>query len=81
MRDYYQEMRDACADIVKQAARDIQDPERFSWCIHLDHVLEMAKWVSMDRSESVDAAKEAVAKGIGDALLKAVAEDQEQGRW
>lgn len=81
MRDYYQEMRDACADIVKQAARDIQDPEGLSWYGHLDHVLEMAKWVSMDRDESLDAAKEAVAKGIGDAFLKTAEEDQKQGRW
>ena len=32
MRDYYQEMRDACAEIVKRVASDISDPEGSAWC-------------------------------------------------
>ena len=78
MRDYYQEMRDACAEIVKQAARDIQDPEGLSWYGHLDHVLEMAKWVSMDRGEALCAAKEAMAKGFGDMFAKLVEAELDQ---
>ena len=71
MRDYYQEMRDACAEIVKHVASDISDPESSAWCGKLGEVLEMAKWVATDKNEIDEVAANALRGGVADAILEA----------
>lgn len=71
MRDYYQEMRDACAEIVKHVASDISDTESSAWCGKLGEVLEMAKWVATDKNEIDEVAANALRGGIADAILEA----------
>ena len=66
MADYYQRMREACARIVENSV----DSD------NLHDVLEMAKWVAMDRDEAMEAYKEALEKamkeGVAEAMLKAI---------
>lgn len=76
MRDYYQEMRDACAEIVKGVASAYREYGQPECSGNLHDVLEMAKWVSIDRDEALEASRDAVAKGIGDAFAKMVKEEQ-----
>lgn len=72
MRDYYQEMRDACAKIVITAS-ELGKNDLYS--VDMEDILAMAKWVSLDRDEALEASKQAVAKGIGDAFTKMVKEE------
>lgn len=76
MTDYYQEMRDACAEIVKTAAKACaENAERLDY-ISFDSLLNLAKWVAMDRDDAMAACKEAMEKamekGVENAMLKAV---------
>lgn len=71
MRDYYQEMRDACAEIVKHVASDISDLESSAWCGKLGEVLEMAKWVATDKNETDEVVANALRGGVADAILEA----------
>ena len=79
MTDYYQEMRDACAEIVKNAGRLCSDYESPVCSGNLHDVLEMAKWVAMDRDEAMEAYKKAIEKavreGVAEAALKAIEQD------
>lgn len=75
MRDYYQEMRDACAEIVKGVASAYREHGQPECSGSLHDVLEMAKWVSLEKTEAIDASKEAVSKGIGDAFTKLIQEE------
>lgn len=69
MSDYYQRMREACALIVENSGN----------ASNLHDVLEMAKWVAMDRDEAMEACKEALEKamkeGVAEAMLKAIEKD------
>lgn len=76
MTDYYQDMRDACAEIVKTAAKACaENPERLDY-ISFDALLDMAKWVAMDRDDAMAACKEAMEKamekGVENALFKSI---------
>lgn len=74
MTDYYQDMRDACARIVKDAA-DRSDLIG----ANLHDLLEMAKWVAMDRDDAMAACKEAMEKamekGVENALFKSIEQE------
>lgn len=75
MTDYYQEMRDACATIVKTAAKACgENHERLDY-MSFEHLLGMAKWASLGKDEAMEASKDAIAKGVGDAMLKAIEKD------
>ena len=74
-RDYYQEMRDACAEIVKGVASAYREYEQPECSGSLHDVLDMAKWVSLGKTEALDASKEAISKGIGDAVVKLAKEE------
>lgn len=82
MTDYYQDMRDACAEIVKGVASAYRDYEQPECSGSLHDVLEMAKWVAMDRDEAMEACKEALEKamkeGVAEAMLKAIEKDLAQ---
>ena len=82
MRDYYQEMRDACAEIVKTAEKACSVDPHFFGGIDFDELLNMAKWVAMDRDEAMEAYKEALERamkeGVAEAMLKAIEEEVAQ---
>ena len=82
MRDYYQEMRDACAEIVKTTAKACSEDSHCLGYIDFDELLNMAKWVAMDRDEAMEACKEALEKamkeGVAEAMLKAIEKDLAQ---
>ena len=72
LTDYYQRMREACARIVENSGN----------AGNLHDLLEMAKWVAMDRDEAMEAYKEALEKamkeGVAEAMLKAIEEEMAQ---
>lgn len=82
MRDYYQEMRDACAEIVKTAAKACSEDAHCFGYIDFDELLNMAKWVAMDRDEAIEAYKEALEKamkeGVAEAMLKSIEKELAQ---
>lgn len=79
MTDYYQRMRESCAQIVESATKRCSEHEGQAYSGNLNDVLEMAKWVAMDRDEYMAAYKEslekAMAKGVEEALLKSIEQE------